>query len=367
MTCPHCFRPLAGKERTGQQCAHCAKRFALDPRIHGRGMNDVRIKRIAAKASGGGRLHITVTQLWYLARTSSSTWGATPARGIRPAVRWLVAVPLALLLLLVGDLTPGVPRALGVTAAVAVVVTASLMRHRPARPAWSSITPSESAFREMMSGPWRAAYRKLPPRVVDDGPRGTAVRRSPVDRPEVVILCTDHAVAEFLRANDIPGRLKARLVEAEPAAAHEATAELPDGLPVVVLHDASALGALLAPLLRLAHPDRVVVDAGLPVSAVRTRRGAVHRVSPASTVDAAELRSVAGLPEEDAEWLAQGYWSPLAAVPPRRLEAVVTAAVERARSARPAELRSTDGFLTWPAESPARVGDPSRTKGATAG
>ena len=178
---------------------------------------------------------------------------------------------------------------------------------------------------------------------------------------------SEMCIRDSLRVNALPGRLKARLVEAEPAAAHEALAGVPAGLPVVVLHDASALGALLAPLLRLAHPGRVVVDAGLPVSAVRTRRGAVHRVSTTSTVDAADLRSVAGLPEEDAAWLAGGRWSPLAAVPPRLLESVVTAAVEQALSARPAEPRSADGFLTWPAEAPARAGGPSRTKGTTAG
>ncbi|MCX4986153.1 hypothetical protein [Streptomyces sp. NBC_00572] len=331
-------------------------------------MHDLRIRRIAEHATDGGRLKVTLTQLWYLSRMSNQVWDAKPARGIRPGVRWLVAAPLALLLLVVGNLVHGAVGTIGVTAAVVVVVVAaSVMRYRPASKAWWNITPSESAFRQAMTGPWRTAYKGLPPGVVDDGPRAPAARESLAVRPEAVILCTDHAVAVFLRINGIPASLKARLVEAEPATAHEALAEVPAGLPVVVLHDADALGALLAPLLRLARPDRVVVDAGLPVAAVRTRRGAVHRVSTTSTVDAADLRSVAGLAEEDAAWLAGGRWSPLAAVPPPRLESVVTAAVERALSARPAELRSTDGFLTWPAEAPTPAGGPSRTKGAPPG
>ncbi|MFD3532659.1 hypothetical protein [Streptomyces sp. NPDC058664] len=346
-------------------CSHCAKQFALDPKAHGRGMNDLRIQRIAAKATAGGRLQMTVTQLWYLSRTSSGSRGPRPARGIRPGVRWLVAAPLALLLLAVGILAHGGPG--GVAAAVVVVVAASVMRYRPAEAPWSSISPPEGEFRQMMHDRWKAAYGKLPPRVVDDGPRASAPHELLADRPEAVILCTDHAVAVFLRVNGIPAKLKARLVEARPPAAHEALVDVPEGLPVVVLHDASALGALLAPLLRLARPDRAVVDAGLPVAAVRTRRGAVHRVSTAPTASAADLRSVAGLSGADATWLAQGYWSPLAAVPPRRLEAVVTAAVRQALAARPAGLRSTDGFLTWPAEVPAPGGETSRPKGATAG
>ncbi|MET7758883.1 hypothetical protein ABZT27_29880 [Streptomyces sp. NPDC005389] len=330
-------------------------------------MHDLRIRRVAERATDDGRLKVTLTQFWYLSRVSTHLWDAKPARGIRPGVRWLVAVPLALLLLVGGNLVHGVAGAIGVTAAIVVVVVASSLRYRPAARAWWSITPSESAFRQAMTGPWRSVYKRLPPGVVDDDPRTPAPRESAGGRRGAVILCTDHAVAVFLRANAVPERLNARLVEADPATAHEALADVPAGLPVVVLHDASALGALLAPLLRLAHPGRVVVDAGLPASAVRTRRGAVHRISTTSTVDAAALRSVAGLSEEDAAWLAGGRWSPLAAVPPPRLEAVVTAAVERALSARPAELRSTDGFLTWPAEAPARAGAPSRTKGTTAG
>ncbi|MDX2561098.1 hypothetical protein PV371_15720 [Streptomyces sp. TX20-6-3] len=368
MICPHCAAQLAARERTGQTCSRCERRFALDPKLHGRGMHDLRIRRVAERATDGGRLKVTLTQLWYLSRVSTHLWDATPARGIRPGVRWAVAVPLALLLLVVGNLVHGVAGAIGVTAAVLVVVVASFMRYRPAARAWWSITPSESAFRQAMTGHWRTVYKQLPPGVVEDDPRTPAPRESVGGRRETtVILCTDHAVAVFLRANALPAGLKARLVEAEPATAHEALADVPAGLPVVVLHDASALGALLAPLLRLAHPGRVVVDAGLPASAVRTRRGAVHRIATTCTVDAADLRSVAGLSEEDAAWLAGGRWSPLAAVPPTRLEAVVTAAVERALSARPAELRSTDGFLTWPAEAPARAGGPSRTKGTTAG
>ncbi|MFJ2055956.1 hypothetical protein ACIOMM_08440 [Streptomyces sp. NPDC087908] len=364
MICPHCAEQLTARQRTGQQCALCRHRFALEPRVHGRGMHDLRIRRIAERATDGGRLKVTVTQLWYLCRTSSYVWDAQPARGIRAGVRWAVALGLALPALAVGLRVQGWAAALGVTVTVIAVVVASSLRHRPASAARWSVSPTESVFRQLMTGPWQRTYGELPPGVVDDGPRATEPRASAIERPRAVLLCTDHAVAVFLRANDVPKRLRVRLVESPPQIAH--LADVPAGLPVVVLHDASALGALLAPLLRLARPGTVVVDAGLPVTAVRTRRGAVHRVSDTS-VDAADLRSVAGLSEADAVWLAGGRWSPLAAVPPRRLEWAVTAAVARALAARPAELRSTDGFLTWPAEAPAGTDGPSSTKEATSG
>ncbi|MER5312815.1 hypothetical protein ABT034_34160 [Streptomyces sp. NPDC002773] len=378
MICPHCAAGLTAKERTGFVCSRCDRPFALDPRSHGRGMNDLRIRRIAAHATDGGRRKVTVTQLWYLSRTFSGTWGPSPARGVRPLVRWLVALPLALPLFILSARADGAWSTLSGAAALALVAAATLRKRTPARPGGSLITPYESRFRELMEDRWRTTYGQLPPGVVDDGPHAPALPESPVGRPVVVLLCTDHAVAVFLRANGIPARLKALLVEAEPAVAHDALADVPGGLPVVVLHDASALGALLAPLLRLAHPDRVVLDAGLPVAAVRHRRGAVHRVAPPRAVDAADLRSVAGLSEEDAVWLAEGFWSPLAAVPPARLESVVTEAVERATAAGPSDLRAAHGFLTWPAGEPTTLtgetsagtssaGTPSRTKGAQAG
>ncbi|MER5961583.1 hypothetical protein [Streptomyces sp. NPDC002057] len=367
MICPHCAARLAAKERTGQVCAHCAGRFALDPKSDGRGMNDLRIRRIAAAATDDGRLKVTVTQLWYLSRTFSHAYGPLRAYGVPAVVRWLVALPVTALLVLCVVLVDGRWAALSGTAAVAVLGAATFMRRTPARPGGSSISPPEHVFRGLMVGSWRIAYGQLPPGVVDDGPHAPPPREPVVGDPTAVVLCTDHAVAVFLRANGVPARLRTLLVEAEPATAHDALADVPDRLPVVVLHDASALGVLLAPLLRLAHPGRVVVDAGLPVAAVRRRDGAVRRFSAAPVVDAEQLRSVAGLPEEDAAWLAEGFWSPLAAVPPLRLESVVTAAVERALTARPAGPRATDGFLTWPAEAPAPVGDASRTKGTPAG
>ncbi|MEV8531512.1 hypothetical protein [Streptomyces sp. NPDC051211] len=367
MICPHCSASLTGKERTGQVCAHCRRRFALDPKVHGRGMNDLRILRCVARATDGGRLKVTVTQLWYLSRTYSSAWGPGAPSGIRPGLRWLVAVPVCLGLFLCAGLADGFLAALSGIAAVAALVVASSMNHRPGLRAGSVISPREEAFRQLMTGPWRTAYEGLPKGVVDDAGRAPGPTGPQPARPRAVILCTDHAVAVFLRANGIPERLRAVLVEAEPGDAHDALVDVPGRLPVVVLHDASALGVLLAPLLRLAHPHRTVVDAGLPVAAVRSGRKAVHRFSPPPAVDAAELRAVADLPEEDAAWLVEGFWSPLAAVPPPLLESVVTAAVHQALAAAPAGSGSADGFLTWPTPTEAPAGGTSRTKGTPSG
>ncbi len=365
MICPNCSTALKGRERTGQVCSCCHRRFALDPEVHGRGMHDLRIRRCVDSLTDHGRLVVTVTQLWYRCLTSSRAWPAREARGVRPWIRRLVALPVSAGFLVCWALTSGTPALLAAAGAVAVLLAApGLLPYDAARPAGSYFSPTEQRFRQLMTGEWSKVYGELPPGVVNDGGRRPGHRAPQPRRPRAVLLCTDHAVAVFLEANDMPERLRAVLVEADPGSAHDALVDLPSRLPVVVLHDASALGALLAPLLRIAHPDSAVVDAGLPVAAVRRRRGAVHRVTPvpagahARAVDAGELRAVAGLSEEDAAWLAQGFWSPIAAVPPPLLAAVVAEAVERAAAAWPPDSAPAYGFLTWP-DAPGTKGTPT--------
>ncbi|MGP3690105.1 hypothetical protein ACTVZO_36325 [Streptomyces sp. IBSNAI002] len=367
MICPNCSTSLRARERRGQVCSRCHRRFALDPKVHGRGMHDVRIRRRAAALTHDGRLTVTVTQLWYRCRTYSRAWPAREAHGTRPWVRRLVSFPICAGFLVCWALTSGFLALLAAAAAVGVLIAAhNFLEFFSGGPAGSYIRPDEEEFRKLMSGEWTTVYGELPPGVVDDGPRTAGHSVPQPHPPRAVILCTDHAVAVFLEANGLPARLRAVLVEADPGSAHDALVDVPGRLPVVVLHDASALGALLAPLLRVAHPDRAVVDAGLPVAAVRSRGGAVHRVtrvpsgSQAPAVDAGGLRDVAGLSEEDAVWLAEGFWSPIAAVPPALLAGVVEEAVERA-VAGAAGAREPDpayGFLTWP-DAPATKGTPT--------
>ncbi|MGR4878252.1 hypothetical protein ACIPUC_02290 [Streptomyces sp. LARHCF249] len=371
MICPNCSAELKRTERTGQVCSHCHRRFALDPKVHGSGMHDLRIRRCLESLTDHGRLQVTVTQLWYRARTSSGIRKAREARGVRPRTSWLAGLTVCAGLVAYAFLSSGTPSAVAGTGAALVLAVPGLIPYERARPAGSYLSPTEEHFRQAMTGDWRRAYGELPPGVVDDARRvpGHAAPRPP--RPRAVILCTDHAVAVFLEANGMPERLRAVLVEADPASAHDALVDLPGRLPVVVLHDASALGALLAPLLRITRPDRVVVDAGLPVAAVRRRRDAVHRFAPvpagstSPAVDAGELRAVAGLSEEDAAWVAEGFWSPIASVPPPLLASVVEEAVERAVAAAAAPPGSIPeyGFMTWPDAVGAADADTAGKKG----
>ncbi|WP_327242490.1 hypothetical protein [Streptomyces sp. NBC_01320] len=368
MICPRCAASLTGKQRSGRICAHCGKRFAFDPAVHGKGMHDIRIRGIAERATDHGRLKITLTQLWYLSRSRNYAWAGRDPRGVPAKIRWLVALPVAAALVACAVLTGGLLAFLAGAAACTALVVASSMRHRPGQLPHGQIIPAERTFRALMNDSWSAVYGGLPKAVVDDArpvPRPRGANRSgasvPVSRPKAAILCTDRVVALFLTANGIPARLEADLVEVADAdgtggrptvlaAALSALAQYRSGLPVVVLHDADPQGVLLAPLIRGVQPDRVVVDAGLPVSAARGKQGVVRLARHDPLADAEQLRTVAGLPEADAQWLGEGFWSPLAAVPPRVLESIVVRAVERALAAPRPTLHEdlTHGFLTWP-------------------
>ncbi|MGA4800440.1 hypothetical protein [Streptomyces lavendulocolor] len=365
-------------------------------------MHDLRLRRCVERATDGGRLTVALTQLWYLSRTGNSARPAVARRGVPPGLRWLVALPTAAALVACAVLVRAVPAYIPLAAALGVLLTAAVMRHRPARAAVSEVQPSEDTFRRLMTGHWARTYGGLPEGVVDDRPaqdtdgRNTTARggAATVSRPRAVVLCTNRAVSVFLRENDIPGRFRAVLVHVPERTGSSRYGARPHrevvkealrgidgfraGLPVVVLHDAGVQGSLLVPLLRAARPDRVVVDAGLPVAVVRHNRAvrllnaapsAGAGAGAAAAAAAEELRTVAGLSEEDAAWLAEGFWSPLAAVPPRLLETVAVRALEHALTAPDpaATHRSGDarnqGFLTWPGQAPAPGPDSSRTEG----
>ncbi|MET8978851.1 hypothetical protein ABZX85_24850 [Streptomyces sp. NPDC004539] len=269
MICPHCQASLLRKERTGNVCARCSHSFALDPKLHGRGMHDTRIRRIAERATGSGRRKVTVTQLGYLARTANRTWPGGPASGRRRWIGCSVGLLLSFGLVPLGVVASrlsagGLVWWAGVGLVVLGYVVARGKPYRPAYPAGSLLAPSPAHFRSLMSGDWVRTYGGLPPGIVDDTTYRERLRRQ---SGRVELLCPDQAVRVFLTVNGMPGRLGFRLV-AEAGA-------LSGRVPVVVLHDAGAKGLRLVAEVRERWPGQMVVDAGVPVGAVVGNRRAV--------------------------------------------------------------------------------------------
>ncbi|MFJ9950139.1 hypothetical protein [Kitasatospora sp. NPDC091207] len=362
MICPHCEKNLLQRNRSRHTCGYCRKPFALDPKVEGAGLHDLRIRRLTTKLTGAGELVCTVDQLHYAAerrgrpdpafRGSRGSAGCLGVLGAGALIGALALHGTAIALL-----------ALAGAALLGFAVRQVVLSDQPAPPREHGTRWSAGAFHDAVVPRWKEVYTDLPAGLVEDalvhpGP--------PVADPAFVLLCPDRTVTAFLHANRYPRRHRA-LLAADLRA-------VPGGLPVVVLHDASPQGCLLVADVRARYPGRRVLDAGLPARAVLAAEA--KSVVLRDPFRAPELqlrleRDATWLTPTELAWYAEGWWSPVAAVTPKRLMAIAVRAAEhvvepatrvppqnspvpgvtRARPEDPAETRRRAlavGFLTWP-------------------
>ncbi|MFF2043476.1 hypothetical protein ACFVVX_23950 [Kitasatospora sp. NPDC058170] len=357
MICPHCQSNLRQRERTGRTCSNCRKKFALDPKLDGTGLHDVRIRRTTTRLTDEGRLVCTVDQVrWALEHRGRP---AQEFRGSKGGAGCLTVFGIGALIAAMA--LPGglmVAAALVGVALIGFAVRAMVLSDVPAPPRPRQPLRAADSFRSTLVTRWKEVYGSLPAGLVEDD---RVKSESPVGSPAVVLLCPDRTVTRFLQANGFPREHRALLVTD--------LRSVPDGVPVAVLHDASPQGCLLVADARAKQSGRRVVDAGLPAHAVLAAESRfVHLRDPArpEELQIRLERSVPGLSPSELAWYAEGWWSPLAALPPKRLLAIAVRAVERAaeppariplvkqrRPEDPTETRRRAlavGFLTWPEE-----------------
>ncbi|MFE6748364.1 hypothetical protein ACFVGM_21110 [Kitasatospora purpeofusca] len=376
MKCPRCGTDLPGKIRTSRICWSCQQRFALEPK-YTRGLHDRRLRRTVAHLGDRGELVLTVQQLrWAHHERGQPTPRRRKDPPGRPAEPRFEGVGMLAFCLGMGTgliavayvLVTRLPAAIILAAVVGFFGLALLMamakdavrllrrkrtvaRWKLAEREWQSrrellrrqeeawTSPldnlpewTDADFRTKVLGPWSLVYGGLPTGVVEDHQvRPTAS----VEPPVLAVLCPDRTVTAFLYANTFAVRYRAVIVGS--------VAELPDDLPVVVLHDASPQGLLLVREARAARPTVPVVDAGLsPRTVVASGDRAVQLYEHQERVPLEELLArLPGLSEGERLWLGKGLWSPLVAVPPKRLLSMAERAAERA-------LHKNVGFLSWP-------------------
>ncbi|MFH9725303.1 hypothetical protein ACH4M4_20390 [Streptomyces sp. NPDC017254] len=342
MICPHCERNLLRKERPGNRCSRCGRAYALDPKTNPLGLNDLRVRRITAALTDGGRIRIVPDQLWYALsrkRLRESTYAqgcagvAFTVAGFATVVSVVAEAPVVLLvsaaLLLIG-LGIAVARASGVGKGIPPVARGN--------------------FPAQVLGAWRQVYGALPPGVLDTAAPAVG-SASPKDgaAPTGVLLCGDHAVLAFLVADGLPARHG--LV---PVRSPEEARAVPSNGPVLVLRDTDADGELLVRRVREALPGRTVVDAGPPLRTVLALPQAVpYRDPRRKKPDPAVVERLAELgtfTPQELKWLGQGWRFPLVGLPPARLLGVVDRVAGQLTRGVDADRRRAErlGFLTWP-------------------
>ncbi|MBL7499683.1 hypothetical protein I6A84_06415 [Frankia sp. CNm7] len=343
MICPHCAESLLYRERGkgSRTCSKCRRKFALEPKSNPLRLHDLRLGRVAGALSAGGTLSYTQTQLWYAVSRRYLR-----GKDNRVPVGCLVAptsfAAIALLLYVMVNV-PSLPPLLVAIPAFGVIMVLVFV---PIRLPTLKPPMSERSFRSALKE-WQKIYGRPPVGLLPlDGalPPGAA----PAAAPTAALLCADRDAVTCLRANGVERRLGLWIVT-DPAA----LAAVPPALPVFVLRDASIPGERLLAAAR-AWPGRRVVDLGVTVPAARKAPSAM-RLRSVGKVDRnalAELRAAPGaLTEVDLRWIGTGWWSPLAALPPGRLIALLADGVDRlaADGDQDRAAARAVGFLSWPA------------------
>ena len=332
MICPHCNRNVKRKERTNNVCGSCKKRFALEPKENTLNLHDVRMMKLSTHLGNDGGYRFTTTQLWYAAsRKAIARSGRFP---VGKFVLSAIAVPVLTVMGFVVDAAFFwlVAAALTLIWSIYLIVRYANRNNRHIRPPMS-----HRDFVTKMLDAWRRTYGGDVPGVVrEDGIRP----EWQVPQPVLVVLSDSHPALVGLYANDVHRRSNVALVH-QPGQA-------PDGVPVVLLHDVSVDGYRFAAEARAVLGSRVVADLTPRPSVVKAAKGSVklrHPAPPAETMR--WLRASGMLAEADLEWLARGWWSPIAALRPSALVGRVAAAVQRGGDP---DRRSAAavGFLTWP-------------------
>ena len=338
MICPHCSHNLLHKQRGRRRCSYCRKEFAFEPKANKLRLHDLKVRKLADRLSDGNRLRYTVTQLWYGAARKQLGETRTPLAGCGC---FLIVGGLASIGVIAGLAHVDAGSFGGVLLAVGVVVVLAyvllvMLRERLRREAVIRPALPLGEFRDMILRHWAQVYGSLPPSMIDE----EMATAPTVAHPRVALVCPDRSVLACLGANGVPQTFAMTLTMTPE--------NLPPGVPVVVVHDASADGCRFAARVRAYLPGRVVVDAGLRPSAVLRKEGMV-RLRRKSFAPG----ELAGVPLQQTEvaWLARGWWSPVAAIGPAPLLAAVTKAAQRALAVGDPEHRRAEqvGFLTWPA------------------
>jgi hypothetical protein len=339
--CPHCRQNLKYKERPGRKCSKCRRPFALEPKASPLGLNDMRIGKLAERLSDRRGLRYTTVQLWYAAgwKKLPRARSRSAASPIAIAVISALAFVFAFLVCLLAGLQPLAALILGGVGAAGVLLTFVTLRAavRAVGAAPIRIRVGYESFEREVAGRWAGVYGGPPPGCVD--PRGPLPA---VNEPRLALLCPDRSVLSCLAANDAS---QSRAMVLTDRIEH-----IPPDLPVIVLHDASLPGLLFADSARAALGPRAVVAGLAPRTVMASRSPMRLREDAPPPEELARLRRES-LAQEEIDWLAEGWWSPIAAVPPAKLLSAVDRSVQQIEEMSDPDRRRAlaVGFLTWPA------------------
>lgn len=359
MICPHCEKSLRYRERGGRTCSVCKRAFALEPKDNTFRLHDVRMRKLIENLGNGEGLRYTPTQLWYAAARNH-----TPTQVVAYGciATFLVVLTAFLMVVISGSsgFDPDVVRPVVVVGVVFLALSLLLAARgsrRAKRTGRVEVPMSTEVFRSAVIDRWVAVYGGPPAGLTDKGrAQYPVIPGDGGQGPRLALLCPDRTVLACLTLNGAHKTHSLALMQSVDQLRNISTGPTRPGevgVVGIVLHDASPAGLAFASRARAALGGRVVVAGMLPRT-VMDKKNAIRLRKPLDPGDLDAIRmSSSALTAEEADWLTRGWWSPLAAVPPAKLLAVVARAVDRAEGlADPDRGRAQQvGFLTWPTAS----------------
>lgn len=384
MHCPHCNADLKFRERSNRTCSRCHKPFALEPKYNAFQLHDLLFRKVLDQLSQGGRWFYTMEQLRHRAGRKVA---ATQNPSCMNAIGCLF--PTALVGIAVGAFvtnaaqSANVPEVIGVIMGVLVVLLGiAIIVYRLTLPFKFALPLDSRKFNDTILKDWQKRYGELPRGLIDQAALNQIdVTRPPPNQVRAVVTCPEPDVLTCLRANHAPERLNIQLISTrEPfTPTEQATVERlrrEPGLPLVLLHDASPAGCLLAE--NIIHwlglqPGHTVIDAGLhPQEAIHEKMLRLGASPPKQTIGLLQKRVTTGstpttggqrsrpLSQKEFDWLKKGYYTPILVVTPVGLIKKVVDALEQVDPAlaqkqpldpeqRAQQEAKAVGFMTWPA------------------
>jgi hypothetical protein len=333
MICPNCQKDVKYKERGGKVCGSCRKRFAVEPKDNPLRLHDMKLIRLSQQLGGNGAYRYTVNQLYFNAARKAVRGKAEFPLGFAVLT---VLVDLVLTIIAVATAT----WALLIPVVVSVAGWALFITYRVATRRTRRIDPpmDRNRFHSLAVEGWRKTYGQDLPGLARDLEVSNLPQHA--STPVLVVLAPNRGALAGLRVNDVVNRHRVTL-------AHSFD-QVPPNVPIALLHDVSVTGYVFAAQARAEFGQRVVADLTPRPKAARSAPAALKLRQPWPADDMIGwLRASRLLDEDELDWLAKGWWTPIESVRPsntlNRLAAVTR------RYADPDERAAAAiGFLSWP-------------------
>ncbi len=394
MKCPHCLAELRYRERTGRSCSYCQKTFALEPRENKLSLSDLRLRGIAERLSGKGTYRYTAQQLAHavvfrvsirVSKGRSQFTSFLSQKLITFVAPFFIIIFIMLCLNFV--IFRSVMFLINFLPILLIFLFVVLIMFIPMYFMFFRTNPldiKESAqalaqFETEYIAPWEQIHGPLPGRVAEKEIIALRQFHMPLSRVRAVVASFSEDVLDCLRVNGLVEQLGLALLNPRRLTDFDRDVinllRSRPRLPLLLIHDASLFGSLMATILRKEWeltPQHRIIDLGLHPRHVQKLRLPWRKLRRSRELVQlfewqASVPNGLKLTKAEQAWLRKGYETSVLFISPARLIKVVTKAVERAAPKRatvaveqtvPKQMVDPEtqaqtkarsvGFMTWP-------------------